>query len=112
MIYAHAYGYLNMALVAARDFADKHLKDVESVSRPGILPIIVKMKNGDEHHFIRYAEVEKWSRGRHDYVYNGDHCRNGYIVVMPRKIGDTAALKAASEFSKEWRARNENKRSH
>ena len=111
MIYAHAYGYLNMVIVAAETFRQIHIKDIKSVSRPGIIPIIVKMKNGDEHHFMRYAEVEKWSRGRHDYVYNGDHCRNGYIVVMPRRNGYTAAMKHANEFAKVWREMHEQKKS-
>lgn len=50
-------------------------------------------------------------KGRREYIYNGDHCRNGYKVIgiMPRKNGYTAAMKHANEFAKVWRGMHEHK---
>ena len=41
----------------------------------------------------------------------GLHCRNNYIVVMPRRNGYTAAMKHANEFAKVWRGMHEHKTS-
>lgn len=109
MIYAHAYGYMNIAQKAAADYVISHLQDVQSTSRRGAYPHIVRMKNGDEHHFITYAGMGKWCRGRGEYVFCGQLYRNGSLVtaVMPKQAGRAQALQAIKEFRKFWRGENE-----
>lgn len=68
MIYAHVCYSIAAAKFEATDYVRRHREDVEkAIYRTGTLPMVVKMKNGDEHHFTTAKGYMLWSRGRGEH---------------------------------------------
>lgn len=77
MIHAHILRNMRGAVYCAQCFFDEHQENIEkAVQNP--IPII-RLKNGDEHHFMDDEYAKHWCLGR-DYMFDGRLYHSDFCV--------------------------------